>query len=71
MSNDPSLEEKKKYVNTMMTSKDAEALRLMLFESLSVIGKLYKKVQMHMLLHPLFFLGGFVLGFYFGGLNGS
>jgi len=71
MSKGPDFEERQKYVNTMMTSKDSETLRVMLFESLAVIGKLYKKVQIHMMLHPLFFLGGFVIGFYFGGINGS
>lgn len=67
MSLDPSDEEKKEYVSALMTSQDPQALRLMLFESLAVIGKLYKKVQMHIMLHPIFFLAGFVAGFYFGG----
>jgi len=66
VSTDPNNEEKEKYVSTLMGSEDSNVLRAMLFESLTVVGRLYKKVQMHILLHPLFFLAGFILGFYFG-----
>ena len=49
-----------RYINDMLTSKEPEILRIMLMESLSVIGKLARRSQIHMMLHPLFYLAGFI-----------
>ena len=48
------------YLTELMKTEDPEILRGMLFEMLVVIGNIYRRLQFHVLLHPVFFLTGFV-----------
>jgi hypothetical protein len=52
------------YLVAIMTSDDPQLLRSAALEMIVVVGHLYRKIQLHMLLHPAFFLAGF-LGCYF------
>jgi len=53
------------YLMTIMTSDDPQLLRGAALEMIVVVGHMYRKVQIHMLLHPGFFLAGFLAGWYF------
>ena len=62
---DPNDKLKQDYLLTLMHSKDAEVLREMLLTSLSVINTLYRRVQLHLVLHPIVFLAGFLTCYFF------
>ena len=59
---DPKDEEelKRQYLQDMLTSNDSEILRQMLLSSLTAISYLQRRVQIHVILHPLVFLAGFL-----------
>ena len=48
----------------IMTSDDPNLLRSAALEMVIVVGTIYRRMQIHMLLHPLFFLGGFLACYY-------
>ena len=52
------------YLMSIMTSDDPQLLRGAALEMIVVVGHLYRKIQYHMLLHPVFFLAGFVAAWY-------
>ena len=49
----------------IMTSDDPNLLRSAALEMVIVVGTIYRRMQIHMLLHPLFFLAGFLSCYYF------
>jgi hypothetical protein len=53
-------EVKQEYLIKIMTSKDPEVLREMLFTSLTVVDHLYRKVQINLMIQPVIFLAGFL-----------
>ena len=66
MSND--LDEKKlgeKYLLQVMDSTDPDFLRGMVLEMIVVVGTIYRRLQIHMMLHPVFFLAGFLTCYFF------
>jgi len=66
MSND--LDEKKlgeKYLLQVMNSTDPNFLRGMVLEMIVVVGTVYRRLQIHMMLHPVFFLAGFLTCYFF------
>jgi hypothetical protein len=66
MSND--LDEKKlgeKYLLQVMNSTDPDFLRGMVLEMIVVVGTVYRRLQIHMMLHPVFFLAGFLTCYFF------
>ncbi len=66
MSND--LDEKKlgeKYLLDVMNSTDPNFLRGMVLEMIVVVGTVYRRLQIHMMLHPVFFLAGFLTCYFF------
>jgi heptaprenylglyceryl phosphate synthase len=66
MSND--LDEKKlgeKYLLEVMNSTDPNFLRGMVLEMIVVVGTVYRRLQIHMMLHPVFFLAGFLTCYFF------
>ena len=66
MSND--LDEKKlgeKYLLQVMNSTDPNFLRGMFLEMIVVVGTVYRRLQIHMMLHPVFFLAGFLTCYFF------
>tara|TARA_S200002703_G_scaffold101658_2_gene88071 strand:- start:403 stop:609 length:207 start_codon:yes stop_codon:yes gene_type:complete len=66
MSND--LDEKKlgeKYLLQVMNSTDPNFLRGMVLEMIVVVGTIYRRLQIHMMLHPVFFLAGFLTCYFF------
>tara|TARA_R100001510_G_C7533142_1_gene123774 strand:+ start:210 stop:416 length:207 start_codon:yes stop_codon:yes gene_type:complete len=48
----------------IMTSDDPDLLRSAALEMVIVVGTIYRRMQIHMLLHPLFFLAGFLTCYY-------
>ena len=52
------------YLMSIMTSDDPQLLRGAALEMIVVVGHLYRKIQYHMLLHPVFFLAGFGAAWY-------
>jgi hypothetical protein len=66
MSND--LDEKKlgeKYLLEVMNSTDPNFLRGIVLEMVVVVGTIYRRLQIHMMLHPVFFLAGFLTCYFF------
>ena len=53
------------YLIQIMTSDDPNLLRSVSLEMVVVVGHMYKRLQFHMLLHPLVFLAGFLSCYYF------
>ena len=53
------------YLIHIMTSEDPHLLRAAALEMIVVVGHIYKRLQIHMLLHPAFFLVGFLSCYYF------
>lgn len=53
------------YLIQIMTSDDPHLLRAAALEMIVVVGHIYKRLQIHMLLHPAFFLAGFLSCYYF------
>ena len=53
------------YLISVMTSDDSGLLRAAALEMIVVVGHLYRRLQFHMLLHPAFFLAGFLSCYYF------
>jgi len=48
------------YLLEIMRSEDPKHLRTMILEMMVLSGNLYRRAQMHMYLHPMFFLAGFL-----------
>tara|TARA_R110000824_G_scaffold232068_2_gene419978 strand:+ start:5371 stop:5586 length:216 start_codon:yes stop_codon:yes gene_type:complete len=53
------------YLTQMISTQDPDLLRSMLFEMVIVVGQIYKRTQLHLLLHPVFFLAGFLSCYFF------
>ena len=53
------------YLMQIMVSDDPHLLRSAALEMIVVVGHFYRRIQIHMLLHPVFFLGGFLSCYYF------
>jgi hypothetical protein len=49
-----------KYLMEVLVSDDPDFLRSMVLEMMVVLGHVYKKVQLHLMLHPVFFFAGFL-----------
>ena len=61
MSEDPELKTLgEKYLVDILASQDPELLRGTLLETIVILGTVHRRLQIHMLLHPLFFLAGFL-----------
>jgi hypothetical protein len=54
-----------KYLMQIMMSEDPNLLRSAALEMVVVVGHMYKRIQLHVLLHPAFFLAGFLSCYYF------
>jgi hypothetical protein len=54
-----------KYLMQIMMSEDTNLLRSAALEMVVVVGHMYKRIQLHVLLHPAFFLAGFLSCYYF------
>ena len=48
------------YLLDIMRNDDPKFLRTMILEMMVLSGTLYRRIQVHMFLHPLFFLAGFL-----------
>ena len=48
------------YLLAIMRNDDPKFLRTMILEMMVLSGTLYRRIQVHMFLHPLFFLAGFL-----------
>jgi hypothetical protein len=62
------LDEKKlgeKYLLEVMNSTDPNFLRSIVLEMVVVVGTIYRRLQIHMMLHPVFFLAGFLTCYFF------
>jgi len=53
------------YLIQIMTSDDPQLLRAAALEMIVIVGHIYKRLQLHMLLHPAFFLAGFLSCYFF------
>ena len=53
------------YLMEIMTSEDPDFLRSACLEMIVLTGNLYRRIQIQTLLHPMFFLGGFLACYYF------
>ena len=53
------------YLMQIMMSEDPHLLRSAALEMIVVVGHIYRRLQVHMLLHPVFFLGGFLACYFF------
>ena len=53
------------YLIQIMTSEDPNLLRSVALEMVVVIGHIYKRLQLHVALHPAFFLAGFLACYFF------
>ena len=53
------------YLMQIMMSEDPQLLRSATLEMIVVVGHIYRRLQIHMLLHPAFFLGGFLACYFF------
>ena len=53
------------YLIQIMTSDDPQLLRSAALEMIVVVGHFYKRIQIHMALHPAFFLAGFLACYFF------
>ena len=49
----------------ILRSDDPKYLRSMALEMIVVVSMIYRRMQVHMMLHPLFFLGGFLTCYFF------
>ena len=49
-----------KYLMELLTTKDINVVRSALLEVIVVVGSMYRRIQVHMFLHPFFFLAGFL-----------
>ena len=54
-----------KYLMDILRSDDPKYLRSMALEMIVVVSMIYRRMQVHMMLHPLFFLGGFLTCYFF------
>ena len=63
--NDGLMRQGEKYLMQIMMSDDPQLLRSAALEMIVVVGHMYKRIQLHMLLHPAFFLAGFLSCYYF------
>ena len=54
-----------KYLLEIMNSTDPDFLRSMVLEMVVIVGHIYRRVQIHMMLHPVFFLAGFLTCYFF------
>tara|TARA_R100001510_G_C7600492_1_gene167243 strand:+ start:689 stop:892 length:204 start_codon:yes stop_codon:yes gene_type:complete len=52
------------YLMEILTTKDINVVRNTLFEMIVMVGSMYRRVQIHMFLHPFFFLAGFLSCFF-------
>ena len=48
------------FLDHLLAEEDPKALRATIMEMVLAIGFWYRKVQIHKLLHPFFFLAGFI-----------
>jgi len=48
------------YLLDVLRNDDPKFLRTMILEMMVLSGTLYRRIQVHMFLHPLFFLAGFL-----------
>tara|TARA_R110002110_G_scaffold135296_6_gene319249 strand:+ start:851 stop:1063 length:213 start_codon:yes stop_codon:yes gene_type:complete len=53
------------YLIQIMTSDDPQLLRAAALEMIVIVGHIYKRLQLHMVLHPAFFLAGFLSCYFF------
>jgi len=49
-----------KYLMEVLHSDDPKFLRSMVLEILVVMSHVYKRMQLHVMLHPVFFFAGFL-----------
>jgi len=49
-----------KYLMDILRSDDPKFLRSMTLEMIILVSTIYRRLQLHMMLHPLFFLSGFL-----------
>tara|TARA_R110000744_G_scaffold162524_1_gene279150 strand:- start:472 stop:678 length:207 start_codon:yes stop_codon:yes gene_type:complete len=54
-----------KYLLEIMNSTDPDFLRSMVLEMVVIVGHIYRRVQIHVMLHPVFFLAGFLSCYFF------
>jgi|TARA_R100000353_G_C6472706_1_gene187007 hypothetical protein len=54
-----------KYLMDILRSDDPKFLRSMTLEMIILVSTIYRRLQLHMMLHPLFFLGGFLTCYFF------